>query len=502
MHVAQGIAPVGYLIEGVTDGAQQELEADWRSWVTELFPQYVSTFAPFHADYWQWLWAIEPGVRPRPFIGVWARGAAKSTSAELGCVALGARGQRRYVLYVSETQEQADDHVANIAAMLESSRVEAHYPEVSNRLLGKYGNSRGWRRNRLRTASGFTIDAMGLDSAARGAKLEEARPDAMIIDDIDGENDSPSVVQKKIRSLTRKLIPAGSADLAILAIQNLVHPDSIFSRLVDGRADFLADRIVSGPYPALEDMAYEQRGGRYVITGGEPTWDGMDIDRCQELLKDIGLTAFLSECQHEVEPSPGGLFNHLDYQYCAWDDVPELVRVVVWVDPAVTDTSESDAHGIQADGLGIDGKVYRLWSWEDRKSPEGAIRLATLKAVELKAEAVGIETDQGGDTWRTVYDATWQRLIDAGEIEPDTRKPQFRSEKAGAGHGPKVHRASLMLAAYEKGQFVHVLGTHTTLERALHRFPKTKPFDLTDAAYWSWHDLTAEKPEFLIGRAA
>jgi hypothetical protein len=34
-----------------------------------------------------------------------------------------------------------------------------------------------------------------------------------------------------------------------------------------------------------------------------------------------------------------------------------------------------------------------------------------------------------------------------------------------------------------------VRGTHATLERALNRFPKTKPLDLVDVAYWSWQDL-------------
>lgn len=65
----------------------------------------------------------------------------------------------------------------------------------------------------------------------------------------------------------------------------------------------------------------------------------------------------------------------------------------------------------------------------------------------------------------------------------------MKSAKAGSGHGSKVHRASQMLTGYERGQVVHVLGTHETLEKALRRFPKSKPFDLTDAAYWAWYDL-------------
>ena len=39
--------------------------------------------------------------------------------------------------------------------------------------------------------------------------------------------------------------------------------------LADGRADFLTNRIVSGPHPAIRDMVYEEHDGKYVITGGE-----------------------------------------------------------------------------------------------------------------------------------------------------------------------------------------------------------------------------------------
>ncbi|MGN6813990.1 MAG: hypothetical protein ACTHMP_24235, partial [Thermomicrobiales bacterium] len=230
---------------------------------------------------------------------------------------------------------------------------------------------------------------------------------------------------------------------------------------------------------------YEQRDGRYVITAGEPTWQGQDLARCQDMLDDMGLTAFLAECQHDVDAPPGGMFDHLDFRHCQPDDVPDLVRTTVWVDPAVTNTDDSDSHAIQVDGVDARGTIYRLWSWEQRTSPEDSLRRAIAKAVEFGARTVGVETDQGGDTWQSVYKQALQQLhLDAATA------PKFRSEKAGAGHGPKAHRASQMLAGYERGKIVHVLGTHQVLERALRRFPKTKPFDLVDAAFWGYHDLS------------
>ena len=478
------------------------LEANHRVWRYALFERFLSdsnglivSDAGHHLELWDWLWDIEKGQRPRPFVAVWPRGGAKSTNAEIGAVALGARRSRAYILYVCDVQGRADGHVATIAGMLESPAIAAFYPELSRRSLSKYGQSRGWRRNRLRTESGFTIDALGLDVAVRGIKLDEHRPDMIILDDIDDTHDSPHVTAKKLRTITRSVLPAGSDDAAVLAIQNVIHPNSIFARLAnlhEDKPDWLVDRIVSGPIPAIEDLTYRFNGDRYEITGGTPSWEGQDLARCQALIDDIGISAFLEEGQHEVDAPPGGMYDHLDFPAMRVADHPELVKVAVWVDPAVSDTDSSDSHAIQADGIAEDGTIYRLYSWERRASPLQAITKAITKAAELGATYVGIETDQGGDTWDSVFrearnDAAAARPDIAGQI----RRLTMRSEKAGAGRGSKAERSARMLADYEKPgmRIRHVVGSHRQLESALRRFPRTKPLDLADAAYWSWQDL-------------
>jgi len=295
----------------------------WQSWLTTIFPRYVpSAFASYQTEFWEWLWGIEPSNRPSPFVAIWPRGGAKSTSTELGCVAIAARNKRRYVLYVAMTQEQADDHVQNVAGMIESSGIEQRYPALATRDVNKFGSSKGWRRNRIRTATGFTIDALGLDTAARGVKLEEMRPDLIIFDDIDSETDSREMTEKKIKIITRKLIPAGSSDVALLFVQNLVHKDSVIAQMADGRADFAADRYVSGPTPALRGFDYEREGTRTVIISGEATWpEGMSKERCQEMVDDMGISAFLAECQHKVDQVSG------EKSFREYD---EIYHVITW----------------------------------------------------------------------------------------------------------------------------------------------------------------------------
>lgn len=248
----------------------------WELWLQALFPHLVThAFADHHIDYWNWIEGIEPNVKPQPFFAIWPRGGGKTSNAEMGCVRVGALNKRKFCLYTRSSQDKANESVQSIASLLERKQVEKYYPQLSSRKLGKYGNSKGWRVDTLRCANGFNVVALGYDAAVRGVKLEEYRPDFIIIDDIDSKEDSVEAIDKKIRTLTRDILPAGSTDVAILGIQNLIHPRSIFSLIAENRAEFLYNRIVSGPYPAIQGLEYEARPAPqkgYRIVNGTAGW--------------------------------------------------------------------------------------------------------------------------------------------------------------------------------------------------------------------------------------
>src|SRR5688572_15700894 len=87
----------------------------WASWLLRVFSAYVyGGFSARHVELWSWVWSIVAGAACQHFVAIWPRGGGKSTTAELACVAVAARRSRRYILYVSETQEQADKHVETI----------------------------------------------------------------------------------------------------------------------------------------------------------------------------------------------------------------------------------------------------------------------------------------------------------------------------------------------------------------------------------------------------
>ena len=78
-------------------------------------------------------------------------------------------------------------------------------------------------------------------------------------------------------------------------------------------------------------------------------------------------------------------------------EAPELVRVVVAVDPAVSSHQLSDETGIVAVGLGVDGFGYVLADRSCRLSPDGWARRAVDLYRDLSADRVIVEGNQGGE---------------------------------------------------------------------------------------------------------
>lgn len=375
----------------------------WREWLRALFPSYTKAPpAPRHVLFWDWLWAITQESDPRPFVGIWPRGGAKSTSAELGTVALGVRGHRKYALYVRGTQDRADDSVQNIAKMLESAGVALYYPKHSDRAVGKFGDPKGWRRNRLRTAAGFTVDALGLDVAARGLKIDEDRPDLIVFDDVDARHDTPHMTDKKLITIKESVIPAGTANVAIIGIQNRIIPRGVFSQLADGTADFLARRIMSGPEPAVLDLKTESRfdpetgNAMTVITGGTATWAGQDLAACQALIGKIGFGSFNREAQQNVKDREGALWTSaaIDAGRVA-QKAGRYKRVVTGVDPS----GGRVEIGIIGGGLRYDGHV-EIFADRTQKGALGPHNWGAA-AVDLyddtKADVIAAEGNFGGD---------------------------------------------------------------------------------------------------------
>jgi len=76
---------------------------------------------------------------------------------------------------------------------------------------------------------------------------------------------------------------------------------------------------------------------------------------------------------------------------------PDLTRVVVAIDPAVTANEDSDETGIAVCGKGVDGFFYVLADRSCRLSPNGWAQRSVATFDEFKADRVIAEVNNGGD---------------------------------------------------------------------------------------------------------
>lgn len=184
---------------------------------------------------------------------------------------------------------------------------------------------------------------------------------------------------------------------------------------------------------------------------------------------------------------PGALWTLDQIDALRVDRPPELQRVVVSIDPAVTATDDSDETGIVVVGLGIDGRGYVLDDLTCRLSPDGWGRRAVNAYHERRADRIVAEVNNGGDLVEHLI-----RTVD----------PNVAYEKVHASRGKRT-RAEPVAALYEQAR-VHHVGSFDDLEGQMTSFlPEgtDEGDDRVDALVWALTCLMLAAPkaaEYLV----
>ena len=162
-----------------------------------------------------------------------------------------------------------------------------------------------------------------------------------------------------------------------------------------------------------------------------------------------------------ADANPNALFpeEHIDRWRVLDGAVPQLVRVVVAVDPSGADdeaSADNDAIGIVVVGLATDGACYLLEDLTVKAGPATWGRVAAEAFDRHSADCIVAETNYGGAMVRQV-------------IETARPRTPFRPVTASRG---KVVRAEPFASLYEQGKVRHV-GMFPELEDELSGFSTT-----------------------------
>jgi hypothetical protein len=255
-----------------------------------------------------------------------------STGAETAAVYALAKKVKKYVLYVSATDDQATKHLRAIKTKLENPQLLKDYPHLKPKIEVVHKKVANWSAERLRTQGGQIVECISILGNSRGFKSEDsARPDFIVLDDIDSSKESFDVTKKKLDIIATEILPTGTYLTDVLMPQNLIHRDSVCAMILDKRAQVLMNRQFSGPYPLVKNLQYERAdkpdgSSEWIITDGQPYDPAVSLEYAQHLLQLMGPDAFEREVQQDVwRVGADKDFREWDevYHVCTWSEVEE-----------------------------------------------------------------------------------------------------------------------------------------------------------------------------------
>ena len=174
----------------------------------------------------------------------------------------------------------------------------------------------------------------------------------------------------------------------------------------------------------------------------------------------------------------GALWNYTMLEDCrvTKEHLPEMTKIIVSIDPAVTANANSDETGIIVSALGEDERYYILEDKTGKYSPDEWGRVAIELFYRYNANMIVAEVNNGGDLV--------ERLLRSIE-----RNIPYKSVHATRG---KMVRAEPISALYEQGRVYH-LGTFPKLEEQMCSFTgdnKGASPDRLDALVWGLTELS------------
>ncbi|KAA2245502.1 hypothetical protein F0L74_05965 [Chitinophaga agrisoli] len=165
----------------------KDLESDPQAWKKYYFPQYCKYESPdFHIESSEALFENFSGRKHYYIVRSWARGLAKSTVTMMDILNLVMTCKLRFIVLTSSTWDAATNFITKYQVQLDSNQ----------RLINDYGSQElpgSWAIGDFTTRKGVRFLSVGAGQSPRGESNEEIRPDCIICDDFDTDEDCRNI---------------------------------------------------------------------------------------------------------------------------------------------------------------------------------------------------------------------------------------------------------------------------------------------------------------------
>jgi predicted phage terminase large subunit-like protein len=372
------------------------------------FPHYFSvSFEDFHEE-----WSDLADIQDEPVLIAAPREHAKSTEFTFGVPLHDIVYERKwFVIIVSDTNDQATGFTLPIRLELEENP----------RLRHDFGNLRGrtWTKSDFTTSTGIQVLARGRGEKVRGLKSRQHRPDRVIVDDFENDEnvENPKLVKKGIRWLRRAVIGSLGAGASFTMIGNLFHPKSVLSQLIAAKDEDGEPLYISRIYRAIIDYGKET---------ARPLWPALwPMERLLKKKRSMGTIDFNAEmmnlCVAEDSPFPEEWFK---YFFRSDLSIRDLI-VATFIDPSAKSGEMNDFRAVITVGLHLPTMMfYVLHAWI-RHASIGEMFDAAYRQQAEYGGIVGIEENMFGDFLHEAilnYAKAKQRYLPWKPVQHSTNK--------------------------------------------------------------------------------
>jgi len=328
------------------------------------------------------------------------RGHAKSTNLTFkGSLHAALYRYKRYIIILSDTSDQANGFLSAIKDELEDNGA----------IREDFGDLTGgvWRENVIITSHGVRIDAIGAGQKIRGRKHKNWRPDLMVLDDIENDENVRTVEQrKKLENWFYKAVSkAGDTYTDIVYIGTLLHYDSLLAKVLKNPAyrsvkykavqSFSTSPLwetwesiytdLGNEGRELEAKKFFEENREEMLAGTKVLWEeklsyyDLMVTRVSE-----GEASFNSELQNEPVNPDDCLFNEEWFDYYNPEDMDFSsadFRFYGFVDPSLGKNRRADYSAILTGALEVPtGYLYILDADIARRHPDAIISDVLQKA--------------------------------------------------------------------------------------------------------------------------
>ncbi|MEO8589418.1 MAG: hypothetical protein ABI432_08630 [Flavobacteriales bacterium] len=297
---------------------KKELTQDFEAFCAYYFPHLcLSPFADFHKKQVRKVLDNQRGV----FVWVLARAQAKSVvNGILLPLFLMVRGEARTVLMASWNE-------GNAVFLLSDLRAELEANQRFNADWGPFQGSAKWEAGEFVTRDGVYFGAIGSGQSPRGLRNGNCRPDLIIVDDFDEDEQSrnPARVDAAEEWLFGALF--GAMDITgrgrFVMVGNIIAEDTVLARAVP-RAD-------------------HHMQVNLLDKDGQPSWhQRFTLAECQSMIDKMGYN--LAQREYFNNPIRAGKVFKKDWiQYKKLPRLNAYRAIVAYLDPGFKKTATSDS---------------------------------------------------------------------------------------------------------------------------------------------------------------